>query len=120
MRFLRFLVIGGVNAAFGFGVYALMLALGLHFTAAAAVSTVLGILFNFVTTGRLVFGSSSARALPRFVGVYAVLYLLNVAGIALLTLIGTSDLMAGFLMLPVAAIVGYLLNARFVFGSSQS
>lgn len=120
MRFIRFLFVGGLNTVFGFGAYALMLALGLHFTVAAAVSTVLGVLFNFVTTGRLVFGSRSAAALPRFIGVYAVLYLMNIAGIALLVSAGTTDLVAGFLMLPVAAIIGYLLNARFVFGGSQS
>lgn len=120
MRFARFLLVGGVNTAFGFAVYALMLALGLHFTFAAAVSTVLGILFNFFTTGRLVFGSSTGRVLPRFVAVYGVLYLLNIAGIALLRALGATDLIAGFLMLPVAAILGYLLNARFVFGGAQS
>lgn len=119
-RFLRYLVVGGINTAFGFGAYALLLALGLHYTLAVGLSTALGILFNFMTTGRLVFGNARAGAIPRFIGVYGLLYLLNIAGIALLKLLGASDLTGGFLMLPVAALIGYLLNARFVFGSDRT
>lgn len=119
MRFLRYLAVGGLNTAFGFGMYALLLAVGLHYTVAVGLGTILGVLFNYVTTGRLVFGYSGAGAAPRFVAVYGVLYLVNITGIALLKQVGASDLLGGFLMLPVAALLGYLLNARLVFGSDR-
>lgn len=114
-RFLRFLLVGGLNTAFGFAVYAVLIRLGLHYSAAAALATVLGVLFNFRTYGSLVFGGARARRLPRFVAVYATLYLVNVVGIGALVHAGASSLLAGLvLLLPVAAL-GYLLNARFVF-----
>lgn len=118
-RFLRYLAVGGLNTAFGFGLYALLLAGGLHYTVAAGLGTVLGILFNYMTTGRLVFGYAGTGAAPRFVAVYGFLYLVNITGITLLRHVGTSDLLGGFLMLPVAALLGYLLNARLVFGSDR-
>jgi putative flippase GtrA len=120
MRFLRFLAIGALNTAFGFTVYALLLRADVHYTAAAAVSTVLGVFFNFLTTGRLVFGVSRASALPRFVCVYGLLYLANILGITMLKQAGASNLLGGFLMLAPIATLGYCLNARFVFGGTRS
>ena len=40
--------------------------------AALVAANILAILFNFVTTGSLVFGARDPRLLPRFFGVYAV------------------------------------------------
>lgn len=120
MRFVRFLAVGGLNTAFGFGVYALLLALGLHYSLAVAIGTVLGILFNFRSYGSLVFGATEAHRLPRFVGVYAVLYAVNTVGIGALVGIGLSPLAAGLALLLPVALLGYLLNARFVYGSDRA
>ena len=120
MRFGRYLAVGALNTAFGFAMYAWLLAIGLHFALAAGIGTVLGILFNFMTTGRIVFRSLTGAALPRFVGVYVVLYLVNIGGITLLKQFGATDLTGGLLMLPVAAALGYALNARFVFRSTEA
>lgn len=120
MRFVRFLAVGGLNTAFGFGVYAALLAMGLHYAAAVAIGTVLGILFNFRTYGTLVFGEAGAHRLPRFIAVYAVLYLVNVLGIGVLVSLGASELVGGLLLLFPVAFLGYLLNSRFVFGSDRT
>lgn len=120
MRFARFLAVGGLNTAFGFAAYAALLALGFHYALAVALATVLGVLFNFRTYGALVFGGAGAHRLPRFVLVYLLLYVVNVTGIGLLSGTGVSDLVAGLLMLPPVAVLGYLLNSRFVFGSDNT
>ena len=104
MRFLRYLAVGAINTAFGFGMYVLLLAVGLHFTVAAA------LVFRFV----------SGAALPKFVAVYVALYFVNISGIALLKILGASDLSGGFLMLPISAVLGYALNSRFVFRSTHT
>lgn len=119
MRFLRFLAVGGLNTAFGFAVYASLLALGLHYAIAVAVGTVLGVLFNFRTYGSLVFGATGLHRLPRFVSVYAILYLVNVSGIAVLTRAGFTDLLAGLILLIPVALLGYVFNSRFVYGSDR-
>ena len=114
-RLLRFVVVGVVNTAVGFMIYALMLWVGLNYAAAAAVATVLGMLFNFKSTGWLVFGSSENRLLLRFVAVYGVLYLVNVFALTALTSMGLSAYSAGLVTLLPAALLSYVLNKTLVF-----
>jgi len=114
-RLLRFAAVGVLNTAFGYLIYAVMLWVGLNYAAAAAVGTVLGVLFNFKSTGRLVFGSNDNRLLFRFIGVYVLVYLANVLGLTLLTRLDLSAYMAGLLTLLPAAGLGFLLNKRYVF-----
>ena len=63
-RFLGFLLVGGVNTAFGYGMFVVCLWLGMHYAVAAAVATLLGVLFNFFSTGGLVFKNRDRRRLP--------------------------------------------------------
>jgi len=115
IRFIRFLVVGGLNTLFGYGVFALLLWLGLHFSLAAFLSTLAGVLFNFRTTGKLVFGSHDWSLIFRFLLVYSILYLCNVAGIWLLEQIGIPAMLGGALLLLPMAVLGYLLNKTLVF-----
>lgn len=115
-RYVRFLLVGFVNTVVGYGLYAFFIFIGLHYSLAAFFGTVLGILFNFQTIGRLVFGRSDSKfVFFRFVAVYAIGYFLNVGLIYVLKRAGLNDYLAGaVLVLPVATLV-YLLNGRFVF-----
>jgi len=54
-RFVRFLLVGTLNTAFSYLVYALLLLVGLHYAAANLGAVVLGIIFSFKTQGVLVF-----------------------------------------------------------------
>ena len=56
-QFVRFVLVGILNTAFGYGVYCLMLWIGLSYWWATLIANVLGVLFNFKTTGVLVFKS---------------------------------------------------------------
>lgn len=116
---LRFAAVGLLNTAFGYCVYAVMLWVGLNYAAAAAVGTVLGVLFNFKTTGSLVFRSNDNRLILRFVGVYTLVYMTNVAGLASLTIMGLSAYIAGLVMLLPAAMLAFLLNKKWVFKASK-
>ena len=78
IRLVRFLVIGAVNTAFSYLIYALLVLIGLHYSLATLISTVLGIIFNFFTTGRIVFRNMDNRRFIRFILVYAFTYLVNV------------------------------------------
>jgi len=112
---LRFAAVGVLNTAFGYGVYALMLSIGLSYAAASAVGTVVGVLFNFKTTGALVFGSRDNGLIFRFVAVYVVVYGVNLLGLWLLDQGGVDAYTAGLLTLLPAAILAYVLNKVFVF-----
>ena len=116
-RFLRFLIVGGINAAFGYLVFALFIYLKFHYSLAAFLSTVLGVLFNFRTTGRLVFGSADNNLIFRFFGVYTIIYILNTGVLKVFRHYAFDMYLAGFLLLAPMAVIAFVLNRRFVFRS---
>jgi putative flippase GtrA len=118
-RFLRFAVVGMLNTAFGYGVYALMLRIGLGYAAASAVATVVGVLFNFKTTGVLVFDSQDNRLILQFIAVYVIVYCVNLTGLWLLNRAGVDSYTAGLVTLLPSALLAYLLNKVFVFRVSK-
>ncbi len=114
-QFIKFLFVGGLNTLFGYGIFAFFLALHVHYSLAALLSTLLGILFNFKTYGTLVFRNSDNRLLFKFLGVYGTTYLLAVSSIAVLKSFSMSVFVAGAIMAIPLALISYLLNKRFVF-----
>jgi len=82
---------------------------------ALLLASVMGVLFNFFSTGRLVFGSGDRRLLFRFCAVYAAIYLLNAAALRALIEFGISPLLAQALSLPFVAIIAFGLMRTLVF-----
>jgi putative flippase GtrA len=120
MRFVRFLLVGAVNTAFGYGVFALLVTAGLHYAAAALLSTIMGILFNFISTGTLVFGKRDARLFPRFLAVYGICY---AAGVIALTVADRAHVdvrLAGAALAIPQALLAYVLQKVLVFGGARS
>lgn len=114
-EFIRFVLVAGLNTAFGYGVYALFIWLGIHFSLATLLSTIAGVLFNFKTYGIIVFRNKSNRLIFRFILVYVILYLCNVGAIAILKYFGLSSYMAGLILLIPIGLLGYFLNKKFVY-----
>ena len=77
-QFLRFILVGGVNTAFGVGVYCLAIFVGLPYFIATLLSNVSGVCFNFITTGNLVFRNNDPRLIFRFVTAYVIIYFINI------------------------------------------
>ena len=114
-QFLRFVMVGVLNTCFGYSVFALLVWLGAPYQLATAISTLAGIAFNFQTTGRLVFSGAPWPRLIRFAAVYALIYLLNISGIALLLRLDVNVYVAYALLIPPLAVLTYLLHKKFVF-----
>jgi putative flippase GtrA len=114
-RFLRFLLVGGVNTAFGYGCFVACLWLGMHYALAAAVATALGVLFNYKSTGTFVFRNRGNRRLPRFFAVYVVVYIANVSALALMLRVGIPEWLGGLVLILPSAMLSYVLNRQFVF-----
>ena len=106
--FLRFLVVGGINTLFSYAVYALLILLGLHYVLAALIATICGILFNFKTTGTLVFKNKDNRLILRFFAVYSFTYLINIGLLKLFDIAGVGSLVAGAIIVLPLAIVSFL------------
>jgi putative flippase GtrA len=114
-QFLRFILVGGLNTAFGVGVYCLAIFLGIPYYIATLLSNVLGVCFNFVTTGNLVFRNNDPRLIFRFVGAYVVIYFVNTAVVKAFILLGLNSYWAGILATPVVAVCSYSLLKYFVY-----
>jgi len=114
-QFLVFIFIGVFNTIFGYGLYWVFLQLGLHYSLAVLMSTVMGVLFNFKTIGRFVFQSNNNVLIVRFSCVYAFLYFLNILSIQLIHSYGMNYEISGALMLVPMAILSFILNKNLVF-----
>lgn len=77
-KFLRFLFVGGINTAFGYLLFLFLIWIGLHYVVALLISQIFGVLFNYKTTGYIVFQNKSNNLLIKFFLVYAFIYLVNV------------------------------------------
>lgn len=115
-QFIRFLFVGAMNTAFGYGLFLGFLKLGLHQEIALLMSTMVGIAFNFQTMGRLVFASSNQRLFFRFIGVYGVVYIVNVMGLDKLERFGLKTPVAAAILVLPMAVLAFILNKRLVFG----
>lgn len=117
-QLLRFLLVGGVNTVVGYALFAAFVWAGLAYPLAIGLATVLGVAFNFQSTGRLVFGGAPLSQLGRFVAVYVVVYLINVGSVALLLRAGLSVYVANAMVILPLALIAFVLQRRFVFSAS--
>lgn len=116
VRFIRFLFVGALNTLFGYVIYALLVLIGLHYSLATLISTILGIIFNFFTTGRIVFKNRDNKLIIAFVLVYAFTYGVNVLLLRwLIDGLGVNKLVAGAIVTLPVAVLSYLLNSIFTF-----
>lgn len=116
IEFLRFLLVGALNTGVGYLVYLLgLLVANLSPGVALAVATVIGALFNFVTTGRMVFRDSAWSRLPLFLLSYAMVYVLNLCALQGLIAIGVPAHWAQAILLPVMAVTSYAVFRTMVF-----
>ncbi len=118
--FIKFIFIGIINTIFGYGIYLLFLLIGFNFVIAALLSTILGIIFNFFTTGRFVFKSTNNYLILKFVMVYIFIYLFTISGLSILYLYGISYEIGGALMLAPNALLSFFLNKRLVFNEKNN
>lgn len=113
IQFLRFVVIGILNTAFAYLVFAALMLAGIGSVAALLASAAASIAFNFQTISRLVFRSSGR--MWRFVAIYAALLAIDWAALREFSVIGVPEIWAqAGLALPIA-IASFVLQKLLVF-----
>ena len=114
-QIVRFFLVASVNTLFGYGVFALLIYLGLHYSLAVLSSTISGIIFNFKTYGYFVFNSNKNKLIFRFIGVYILVYLCYIGGIAIFEYFLISNYIAGMILIIPLGLLGFVLNRKFVY-----
>ena len=115
VRFIKFILVGLLNTAFGSGIYAALIYAGLPIWAALLVGNLAGIAFNFFTTGRFVFLDAALVRLPRFVGAYLFCYAINYISIRALVSLHLGAIESQLLMAAPMALLSFYLMSRHVF-----
>ena len=113
-RLWRYYQAGIVNTAFGYGLYALFVALGLNMYLAQVIAHLLGMTFNYFTYSRHAFHDSDVSK-GRFILSYAVNYLLGLAALWAASQVIASPYLAGFVAVVVVSLINYLVLKNWVF-----
>ena len=115
-RLLRFLLIGVVNSLFGLTVFSAFILGGASTWTALVGGNVAGLVFNFFTTGGLVFRDLSASRAPRFVLCYVATLAINAWLIdRLAPVVGGNRIVAQALLTAPMAMLSYLVMVKLVF-----
>lgn len=120
-KFIRFILVGGLNTAFGLGVYCLMIWMGLSYVWATLISQILGILFNFITTGTLVFENNDKGLIFKFVFCYVLTYFFNV-GInkTFQVIFDVNEYISGIGAIIISALISFFILKLFVYNAKSA
>jgi len=123
---LRFLVVGGWNTVFGYGLFAGLYyaasRIGLHYMAAAVLSNLIAVANAYFCYKWFVFKTQGnyLREFLRFNLAYAGIFAFNLAALPLLVNAASlSPLMAQAIVLVASVALSYLMHSRFSFGSAS-
>ena len=119
-KFVKYLFVGFMNTVFSYMVYAICVTILSRPTLSLAISYVIGILFNFQTTGRIVFKDKNNTLIFKFFLSYLTTFFIN--RYFLDTLVSTFHvdkyLSQAVLVFPIA-MISFLLLKHFVFVESK-
>ena len=118
-KIIRFFLVSGLNTAFGYGLFALLINAGLHYALAGFITTILGILFNFKTIGSLVFKNKNNILIFKFFGVYGINYVLGVFFLTIFKYYGINEYIGAAILIVPLGLFAYVLNHYFVFNKTK-
>lgn len=118
-RLFKYYQAGIVNTAFGYGLFALFVWLGLNIFVAQIVSHVMGMTFNYFTYSRYAFSGHKASRV-NFIVSYGLNYLVNLAVLWGFDQFIDSPYLAGALTVLIASVINYFVLKRFVFTAQEA
>ena len=110
-----FVLVGILNTGVGYLIYFVCIHAGLAPRYALVVGTILGVLFNYFSTGRVVFKNHVWGPFIKYLLVQAAIYFGNVVLLEWLIRLGLGPLLAQVFCLPFVVISGFLLLRFIVF-----
>lgn len=120
---IRFLFVGGINTAVGYGTFALCIFLGLHYVAAQIISTIIGVANSYFWNKYFTFRKrdKSLSEVVRFITVYAVSFIVNLGLLyILIDILKMNEYIAGCLGLIATTLISYIGHNKFSFAGGVS
>jgi putative flippase GtrA len=116
----RFLIVGGINTAVGYGTFAAVIFLGGHFIVANVIATAVGMTVSYFLNKYFTFRQykKSFTEIIRFISVYFVSFMLgNVVLYVMVDIISISPYLAGALNLIFTTLISWFGHKYFSFRS---
>ena len=111
----RFILVGILNTAFGYAFFSSLFLLGISYPLALILTTIAGIIFNFNTTGHMVFSTRSRKHFVKFVTAYIGIYMVNISLLKCLLLLGAGVIVGQGLAIPCVVVFSFVLFKYWVF-----
>ena len=116
----RFLIVGGINTAVGYGTFAAVIFLGGHYIVANVIATAVGVTVSYFLNKYFTFRQykKSFTEIIRFISVYFVSFMLgNVVLYVMVDIISISPYLAGALNLIFTTLISWFGHKYFSFRS---
>jgi putative flippase GtrA len=114
-RIVKFGLVGILNAAFGYGCYLTLLVLGCSYPTAWGGALCISLVFSFVMSGKLIFGTAEPSRFILFVAAWGLIYVMNIILIGLLLPLGLGERITPLLMIPINTVASYFVQLFVVF-----
>ena len=114
---LKFVGVGILNTLFGYSIYAILILVKTPYLFALLASTVVGVIFNYFSFGRVVFSGNRGRfVFGKFLISYALIYFVNATFLSLLiNKLNIEPYLAQMLFVPVGVCLSWLLMNSWVY-----
>ena len=118
-KFINFIFVGMLNTLFGYLIFALFLFTGIHYSISVVLATVIGILFNFKTTGIIVFKSHDNGLLFKFILNYCITMLISIVLLYIAERLNLNLYIASFAVTVCMAVLSFCILKYYVFKGKQ-
>lgn len=119
---IRFLFVGGLNTLVGYGIYAILLFLNIHYLVANTISTIIGVLHSYLWNRYFTFQSKekAGKEVIKFVSVYIASYLIGTATLYCFTgILNLSPYVAGLINLVITTLISWFGHKYFSFSKGK-
>jgi putative flippase GtrA len=116
-KIVKFLSAAVLNTVFGYSVYAILLLINIPYLLALFVATIAGVVFNYISFGRIVFnGSWGWFVFIKFIIAYALIYVVNATLLRILMICFFLNPYFGqAVCIPISVLLSWLLMNYWVF-----
>lgn len=114
-KFVKFLFVGALNTLVGYLLYAIFVSTPLPQWVALFCAYVFGVLWNFKTTGTLVFKNKNNGLIFKFIGAYVFTFFVNLLFLKALMHLGLGKYVAQLILVLPIAVLSFILFKYLVF-----
>lgn len=119
---IRFLFVGGLNTLVGYGIYALLVYIGVNYLLANTISTIIGIAHSYLWNRFFTFKSKNKaiKEITKFVSVYIVSYLIGMCTLFIFKdKLNISAYIAGLINLVITTLISYFGHKYYSFKKDE-